>query len=196
MKQTVLDDKRIRWKAAVKAGPVQLHVDRKKYATESWKQTEGEDLEIRRAKLFQHVAENVEIGILDFDYIVGRIGPTILGNYTAIDSAAITSTGSGTMTAPSNFPCMTRPRKTWKNWKSFVSKPVRSAGKPLPTWAIRPGKTSSAPGRTTSRWRGSRIPLNSGNFGNSTNTIDFHKILNKGPEILIGEAQAHIDDFI
>ena len=39
-------------------------------------------------------------------------------------------------------------------------------------------------------------PLNTGNFGNSTNTIDFEKILNKGLKFFIEEAQAHMEDFV
>ena len=38
-----------------------------------------------RAKLFQKIADNVAINIQDYDHIVGRIGPTIVGNYTEID---------------------------------------------------------------------------------------------------------------
>ena len=34
--KTELDEKRIRWKEAVKNAPYKLHVDRQKYATESW----------------------------------------------------------------------------------------------------------------------------------------------------------------
>ena len=62
-----------------------LLTDRQKYATEAWKETEGEDLELRRAKMVKKIAENVSIGILDYDFIVGRIGPNIVGNYTEID---------------------------------------------------------------------------------------------------------------
>ena len=83
--KTSLDEKRLRWKEAVKKAPYRIHVDRQKYATESWKQTEGCDIEIRRAKLFEHVVKNIEISILDFDYIVGRMGPTVVGAYTAMD---------------------------------------------------------------------------------------------------------------
>ena len=82
---TSLDEKRTRWKATVKKAPYKIHVDRQKYATESWKQTEGCDIEIRRAKLFEHVVKNIKISILDFDQIVGRMGPTVVGAYTAMD---------------------------------------------------------------------------------------------------------------
>ena len=72
--KTVLDDRRIRWREAIKNATYTMLTDRQKYATEAWKETEGEDLELRRAKMVQKIAENVEIGLLDFDGIVGRIG--------------------------------------------------------------------------------------------------------------------------
>ena len=81
-----MDDQRREWKKAVMAAPYKIHTDRQFYATESWRQTEGEDLEIRRAKLFKHVVENIKLSILPYDYIVGRMGPTVVGAYTGIDS--------------------------------------------------------------------------------------------------------------
>jgi formate C-acetyltransferase len=38
--------------------------------------------------------------------------------------------------------------------------------------------------------------LTSGNFGNSSNTIDFEKILNKGLNYYIEEAEKHMEDFL
>ena len=78
--KTALDERRIRWREAIKAAPYTMLTDRQKYATEAWKETEGEDLELRRAKMVRKIAENVAIGILDFDGIVGRIGPYVVGN--------------------------------------------------------------------------------------------------------------------
>jgi formate C-acetyltransferase len=80
-----LSERLLKWRKAVKEAPYKLYTDRQKYATESWKATEGEDIEIRRAKLFKHIAENIEIKIHDFDLIAGRMTPGIIGAYTAID---------------------------------------------------------------------------------------------------------------
>ena len=44
--KTVLDERRKRWKEAIRNAPYTLLTDRQKYATESWKETEGEDLEL------------------------------------------------------------------------------------------------------------------------------------------------------
>ena len=52
---------------------------------ESWKATEGEDIEIRRAKLFKNIAEGSPIGILPFDLIVGRVSSGLLDAVTQCD---------------------------------------------------------------------------------------------------------------
>jgi len=74
-----------RWQKAMKSCPSQIYVDRQKLALESWKETEGEDIEIRRAKLFKKIVENVPIKIHDFDVLVGRLTPGVIGASTAMD---------------------------------------------------------------------------------------------------------------
>ena len=69
----------------MKACPSRIYVDRQKLALESWKETEGEDIEIRRAKLFKKIVENVPIKIHDFDVLAGRLTPGVIGASTAID---------------------------------------------------------------------------------------------------------------
>ena len=68
-----LNDRIRQWQKAMKECPSQIYVDRQRLALESWKETEGEDIEIRRAKLFKKIAENVPIKIHDFDVLVGRL---------------------------------------------------------------------------------------------------------------------------
>ena len=46
------------WKAAVKASDWALFADRERWAVASWQETEGEDLQIRRARLFKKIVEN------------------------------------------------------------------------------------------------------------------------------------------
>ena len=36
--KTTLDDRRVRWKEAIKSAPYTMLTDRQKYATESWKE--------------------------------------------------------------------------------------------------------------------------------------------------------------
>ena len=80
-----LSDRIRQWQKAMKGCPSQIYVDRQKLALESWKETEGEDIEIRRAKLFKKIVENVPIKIHDFDVLVGRLTPGVIGASTAID---------------------------------------------------------------------------------------------------------------
>jgi len=65
-----LDEGLFRLKDAMFKAPRKISVDRAKLAVESWKETEGEDIEIRRARLFQKIVEGVPIAIYDFDIIV------------------------------------------------------------------------------------------------------------------------------
>ena len=72
--------KRIRqWKQAVNSSEWKLFADRAKWTAESWRETEGQDIQIRRARLLEKVLENIEIRILDFDTIAGRLAPNVIG---------------------------------------------------------------------------------------------------------------------
>ena len=194
---TVLDDKRIRWKAAVKAAPYKLHVDRQKYATQSWKMTQGEDIEIRRAKLFEHVVKNIELSILDFDYIVGRMGPTVVGAYTAIDTCGDYLDGIWNDDGKIQFSMNDQSQITDEELE-VLRDAARTFGGHSPAdmgnkvWADVLGTWP----QDILQARLKDPPLNTGNFGNSTNTVDFKKLLTKGLRSFIEEAQGHIDDFI
>jgi pyruvate formate-lyase/glycerol dehydratase family glycyl radical enzyme len=62
-----------------------ISVDRARLAMESWKETEGEDIELRRAKLFKKVLEGVPITISDFDILVGRETEHLIGAPVFVD---------------------------------------------------------------------------------------------------------------
>lgn len=62
-----------------------ISVDRIRLAMESWKETEGEDIEFRRAKLFKKLLEGVHIAIYDFDIIVGRETEHLIGAPVFVD---------------------------------------------------------------------------------------------------------------
>jgi len=194
--KTVLAPDRIRWKEDVKKAPYTIHVDRQKYATESWKETAGEDLELRRAKLFRNIADKVAIDILDYDHIVGRIGPTCIGGYTVIDingdyldglwseeGIQATLHDKATLSAE-DLEVLREAVRTFKN-----QNPVDCVNKVfadvLGDW---PRDVVTAHLKDPD--------LSSGNFGNSTNTFNFEKILNKGLRYFINEAQAHIDEYL
>ena len=56
-----LSERNQQWKQAMKASGWKLFADREKWTVASWRETEGEDIQIRRAKLFKKIVENVEI---------------------------------------------------------------------------------------------------------------------------------------
>ena len=194
--KTVLDERRKRWKEAIRNAPYTLLTDRQKYATESWKETEGEDLELRRAKMVQKIAENVDIGILDFDFIVGRIGPGVVGNYTEIDIVGDYLDGlwsedgiQGTLhdkasISHEDLEILREAARTFRN-QNPVDCVNKVFAEVLGDW---PRDVVDAHLKDPD--------LSSGNFGNCTNTFDFDKILNKGVLSYRAEAQAHIDDFL
>ena len=194
--KTVLDERRKRWKEAIRNAPYTLLTDRQKYATESWKETEGEDLELRRAKMVQKIAENVDIGILDFDFIVGRIGPGVVGNYTEIDIVGDYLDGlwsedgiQGTLhdkasISHEDLEILREAARTFRN-QNPVDCVNKVFAEVLGDW---PRDVVDAHLKDPD--------LSSGNFGNCTNTFDFDKILNKGVLAYRAEAQAHIDRFL
>ena len=47
------------WREEVRKAPWRVYVDRERWTVESWKETEGQDLEIRRAKLLEKVLDKV-----------------------------------------------------------------------------------------------------------------------------------------
>ena len=75
----------LEWRKAMRAAPWRLCADREKYTAASWKETEGEDIELRRAKLLKNILDNIEIAILDYDMIAGRPTPYVIGTCTTID---------------------------------------------------------------------------------------------------------------
>ena len=80
-----LSERNKKWRAAMKAAPWRVYVDRERLAVESWKETEGEDLEIRIAKMLKKIMDNVPIKIHEFDEIDGRPTPGVIGCQTAIN---------------------------------------------------------------------------------------------------------------
>ncbi len=80
-----LNSRLMQWKEARRTTPFKVCVEREKLAMESWKETEGEDIEIRRAKLLKKILEGAPIDILDFDVIVGRVAKGLLEPVTATD---------------------------------------------------------------------------------------------------------------
>ncbi|MDR0817147.1 MAG: hypothetical protein LBN35_00760 [Clostridiales Family XIII bacterium] len=75
------------WRSAMKASEWRVFADRERWTVKSWRETEGEDIQIRRARLLACILENLEIKIHPFDEIVGRPTPGVIGCATSIDCA-------------------------------------------------------------------------------------------------------------
>jgi pyruvate formate-lyase/glycerol dehydratase family glycyl radical enzyme len=185
------------WKTAMKASGWMLFADREKWTVASWRETEGEDIQIRCAKLFAKIVENVEIRIHDYDVIVGRPTPGVIGCATAFDVCGdyipdiwkdkaelrITMDANVGLDPESlellresarEFRGKTAPEMTYKAWEAVVGswmKDTEAAKLKDPT-------------------------LDTAIYGQTTSVLMWKKILEKGLRSFINEAQAHIDAFI
>ena len=80
-----LNERLAQLKDAMFSAPRIISVDRARLAMKSWKETEGEDIELRRAKLFKKVLEGGPITISDFDILVGRETEHLIGAPVFVD---------------------------------------------------------------------------------------------------------------
>jgi pyruvate formate-lyase/glycerol dehydratase family glycyl radical enzyme len=64
---------------------LKVDLQRSRLLTESYKQTEGEPITIRRAKALRHILANMDIYIQDWELIVGNFASTPEGLYFGID---------------------------------------------------------------------------------------------------------------
>jgi len=80
-----LNERLFQLKDAMFSAPRIISVDRARLAMESWKETEGEDIELRRAKMFKKILEGVPIAIYDFDMVVGRETEHLIGAPVFVD---------------------------------------------------------------------------------------------------------------
>ena len=64
-----LGDRILKWKQAMNTAGWKLFAEREKWTVESWRETEGEDIQLRRALLFKKIVENIQIRIHDYDML-------------------------------------------------------------------------------------------------------------------------------
>jgi len=81
----VLTDRVKQRLAALRAAEVHISSVRSRLVTESWKRTEGENLHIRRAKLFRDMLEGIDIAIRDGELIVGAQSRYVRGASPPVD---------------------------------------------------------------------------------------------------------------
>ncbi len=192
-----LSERNQQWKKTMKASGWKLFADREKWTVASWRETEGEDIQIRRARLFKKIVEKIEIRIHDYDVIVGRLTPSVIGCTTAFDVCGdyipdiwkdsnelnISLNANVGMdpesievlrNSASEFRGKTAPEMTYKAWEAVVG-----------SW-IKDAEAAKLKDPT----------LDSGIFGQVTSVLMWKKIIGKGLRSFINEAQDHIDAFI
>lgn len=191
-----LSDRLMAWRKAMRAAPWRLFADRERYTVASWRETEGEDIQIRRAKLVKKVLDNIDIAILDFDVLVGRSTPSVIGCCTAIDICGDyipdlwKDTDEVNLTMNANaaldqesleilresdrvFKGKTAPEMTNKAWADVLG-----------SW---PKDATDAKVKDPT--------LDAGIFGQVTSVPMWEKLLTKGLRSFIEEAQRHLDEF-
>ncbi|MCQ2452061.1 MAG: hypothetical protein MJ075_02870 [Oscillospiraceae bacterium] len=192
-----LSEKNKAWRTAMKAGTWKVYVDRERLVLESWKATEGEDLQLRIAKGLVNVLDHVPIKIHPFDEIVGRPTPGVIGCQTSINvcgdymhdiwkddgTVGMTLDASTVITpeereilreAARTFEPICMPHNTYKAWEAMVGDWVTEA---------EAGKVKD-PG------------LQNGITGQSTSSLSWDKILRVGLRGYIKECREHIDAYI
>jgi formate C-acetyltransferase len=185
------------WRREMKAFAWRIYADRERWTVQSWRETEGEDLQMRRAKLLGCVLDNLEIKIHPFDEIVGRPTPGVIGCATAFDCCGDYIPGiwgdggviEATLDASAQigaedlailresarlFGGHSAPEMTYKAWHELVgswAKDVEAAKLKDPS-------------------------LDVAITGQSTSTLSWHKILTVGLRGYIEECKGKIDRYL
>ena len=185
------------WREAMRAAGWRIYADRERWTVKSWQETEGEDIQIRRAKLLACVLDNIGISILPYDEIVGRPTPWVIGCCTNFDVSGDyipdiwTNKGSIDATLDANaaidaesLEILRTSARLFKN-QSFVTATRRAWDQFYGTWLkdVYDAKMKD-PG------------IDSALTPQSSSTLSWGKILRVGLRGYIEEAQRHIDEYI
>jgi formate C-acetyltransferase len=183
-------------KDAMFNAPRIISVDRARLAMESWKETEGEDIELRRARVFKKVLEGVPIEIHDCDIIVGRETEHLIGAPAFVDELG------------DSIPGLWEEGDTLSRWMVFKGKNAKEDKNVLRECSrFFAGKT--APDHVKEAWRsvvgtwaqditdakGSDPTPDSGYFPGVTCRGMWEKLLSSGMRGLIEEARAGLKGF-
>ena len=191
-----LSNRLFQLKDAMFSAPRIISVERAKLAMESWKETEGEDIELRRAKLFKKVLEGVHIAIHDFDIVVGRETEHLIGAPVFVDENGDSVAG------------LWSEGDSLSRWMVFQGKNAKD-GKNVLRECSRFFTGKTAPDHVNEAWRsvvgtwaqditdakGSNPTPDSGYYPGITCRGMWEKLLSKGMCGLIEEAQAGIQRF-
>lgn len=183
-------------KDAMFSAPRVISVDRAMLTVESWKETAGEDIELRRAKLFKKVLEGVPIAIHDVDIIAGRETEHLIGAPVFVDEvgnsiAGLWEEGDNL----SRFMVFNGPySKTEKNMLREAS--LFFDGKTAPDHVTEAWKSVAGTwAQDITEAKGSDPTPDSGYFPGITCRGMWEKLLSQGMRGLIQEAEAGIQRF-
>jgi pyruvate formate-lyase/glycerol dehydratase family glycyl radical enzyme len=191
-----LSDRILTWKKAMRAAPWKLFAEREKYTAASWKETEGQDIQLRRAKLVKNVLDNITIAILDFDVLAGRSTPSVIGACTSIDVCGDYIPDLWKDEDEVNLTLNANARLDQES-REILRESVRVfGGKTAPEMAVK--AWSDVLGTWPKDVTDAKIKdptLDAGIFGQVTSVPMWGKILTKGLGYFIEEAQGHIEEF-
>jgi pyruvate formate-lyase/glycerol dehydratase family glycyl radical enzyme len=194
--ELTLSDRLFKLKDAMFSAPRVISVDRAVLAMESWKETEGQDIEIRRAKLFKKVLEGVPIEIHDIDIIVGRETEHLIGAPAFVDEVGNSIAG---LWAEGDR------LSRWMEFKGHNAKTAKSTlqdcsryfdGNTAPDYVIKAWEevAGSWPKDITEA-KGADPTPDSGYFPGITCRGMWEKLLSRGMQGLIAESEAGIQRF-
>ena len=192
-----LGERNQQWKKAMKASGWKLFADREKWTVESWRETEGEDIQIRRAKLFKKIVENVEIRIHDYDVIVGRPTPGVIGCATSFDVCGDYIPDLWKDTAELQITMDANVGLDAKSLEILRNSAREFGGKTAPEMTYK--ALEAVDGSWIRDVEAAKLKdptLDTAIFGQTTSVLMWEKILRKGLRSFIVEAQEHIDAFI
>lgn len=188
-----LSERLFQLKDAMFSAPRMISVERARLAMESWKETEGEDIELRRARLFRKVLEGAPIAIHDIDIIVGRETEHLIGAPVFVDETGDCIPGlwdEGDSLSRAMVFQAKEDKGVLRECSRFF------AGKTAPdhvkdTWYSVVGDWA----KDISDAKGADPTPDSGYFPGVTNRAMWEKVLSKGMRGLIEEAQAGLQRF-
>ena len=192
-----LSERNITWRTAVKEAPWKIYTDRQRLVTESWRSSEGEDVQLRRAKLLSHVLENIEIDILDFDVIAGRSTPGVIGAQTSIDVCGDYIPDIWSDSSEVNMTLNADASMEQRDLETLRESANLFRGKTAPDMAMK--AWAAVLGDWPRDVTDAKIKdptLDAGIFGQVTSVVMWDKILTKGLRSFINEAQNNITRFV
>ena len=166
--------------------------ERSRLATESWKETEGEPLDIRRAKLFRRIMEGNPVVIRDNELIVGSQSKYVFGaspyiDYNpevAVENLANFEGVSGGSSVRSAAISDEERKSLEEDCRYWVG---RSTGE-----AIHKVENAKFPWLKDWVESGLVLPQNTGNPP-GVRTVDYGKVINIGLEGIIAEAKEELN---